>query len=102
MPVARIAAMPHTTPPACFLPARLQLDTLNQWINILQSVQLPFAVIPVSALHTHCLPALLSVADVPLVVLQRWPAPYAVNAIDRSTPPFFCICLSAAAAAAHL
>lgn len=26
----------------------LQLDVLNQWINILQSVQLPFAVIPVS------------------------------------------------------
>ena len=25
-----------------------QLDVLNQWINILQSVQLPFAVIPVS------------------------------------------------------
>ncbi|EFN55244.1 hypothetical protein CHLNCDRAFT_7420, partial [Chlorella variabilis] len=27
-----------------------RLDTLNQWINILQSVQLPFAVIPVRAL----------------------------------------------------
>ena len=29
--------------------APLQLDVLNQWINILQSVQLPFAVIPVSS-----------------------------------------------------
>jgi len=27
-----------------------QLDTLNQWINILQSIQLPFAVVPLLAL----------------------------------------------------
>lgn len=33
-------------PPAAI--HHVQLDVLNQWINILQSVQLPFAVIPVS------------------------------------------------------
>ena len=45
-----------TPPPA---PANLppQLDTLNQWINILQSVQLPFAVIPVRALPCPHAPA---------------------------------------------
>ena len=58
MGMLRVAATPHPTPPGCSRPACLQLDTLNQWINILQSVQLPFAVIPVS----RCAPprALLS------------------------------------------
>lgn len=31
---------------SCTPASPLQLDVLNQWINILQSVQLPFAVIP--------------------------------------------------------
>jgi hypothetical protein len=45
-------------PPLPLLPAHptwpTQLDKLNQWINILQSVQLPFAVIPVSARRACC------------------------------------------------
>jgi hypothetical protein len=31
-----------------------KLDVLNQWLNILQSIQLPFAVVPVCA-HAHLL-----------------------------------------------
>ena len=30
-----------------------ELDSLNEWINVLQSVQLPFALIPVNLLCTH-------------------------------------------------
>jgi len=44
---AAVAGMPHEFYcPRCNVST--QLDVLNQWINILQSVQLPFAVIPVS------------------------------------------------------
>ena len=34
-----------------------KLDSLNEWINVLQSVQLPFALIPVSHLR-KCFPEL--------------------------------------------
>ena len=46
----------HASPLACCLPAAVALvsqannkfDSLNQMLNIVQSIQLPFALIPVS------------------------------------------------------
>ena len=41
-----------------------QLDKLNEWLNVLQSIQLPFALIPVS---------LLSLQAVPCDIQSRYP-----------------------------
>ena len=45
--VTRSVALAPTLLVALLANAPNQLDVLNQWLNILQSIQLPFAIIPV-------------------------------------------------------
>ena len=45
--VTRTVALAPTLLVALLANAPNQLDVLNQWLNILQSIQLPFAIIPV-------------------------------------------------------
>ena len=45
--VTRTVALAPTLLVALLANAPNQLDILNQWLNILQSIQLPFAIIPV-------------------------------------------------------
>jgi len=49
--VTRTVALAPTLLVALLANAPNQLDVLNQWLNILQSIQLPFAIIPV---RPHC------------------------------------------------
>lgn len=45
--ITRSVALAPTLVVALISRAPNQLDVLNQWLNVLQSIQLPFAVIPV-------------------------------------------------------
>jgi len=45
--ITRTVALAPTLLVALLANAPNQLDVLNQWLNILQSIQLPFAIIPV-------------------------------------------------------
>ena len=45
--MTRTVALAPTLLVALLANAPNQLDVLNQWLNILQSIQLPFAIIPV-------------------------------------------------------
>ena len=49
--VTRTVALAPTLLVALLANAPNQLDILNQWLNILQSIQLPFAIIPVRRLR---------------------------------------------------
>ena len=51
--VTRSFALAPTLVVALLAGAPNQLDILNQWLNILQSIQLPFAIIPVRSARLY-------------------------------------------------
>ena len=69
--VTRTVALAPTLLVALLANAPNQLDVLNQWLNILQSIQLPFAIIPVRRTRVKPILRLRSELTVAVSIAQQ-------------------------------